>query len=137
MEHPDLTAEGSRTSTTVDVVYRLRVELVDYEPRNVTIRLRNGSHPALKSVHADGPSGPEASPHRYRDDDSLCLFVKGDTVNRRWTPSDGLLALIKLIKRHLFKEAYWRETGEPWLGPDTHGRDSTMHRRLPARAPGR
>jgi hypothetical protein len=35
---------------------------------------------------------------------------------------DGLLMLINLIQAHLFKEAWWRETGGreggEWLGPE-------------------
>lgn len=32
-------------------------------------------------------------------------------------PDDGLLALIDHARVHLFKEAYWRETGF-WPGPE-------------------
>ena len=32
-------------------------------------------------------------------------------------PADGLLTLIELTRVHLFKEAYYRETGE-WLGAE-------------------
>jgi hypothetical protein len=30
---------------------------------------------------------------------------------------DGLLSLFEMTRVHLFKEAYWRETGE-WLGEE-------------------
>lgn len=125
--HPGLTVSGHSRSRDVDVIYRLRVDLAEYEPREVTIRLTNSSHPDLKTVTADGPT---ESPHRY-EDKSLCLHYKWDPVSRRWVASDGLLALIKLTRRHLFREAHWRETGEPWLGPDTHGPPTDSRRRLP------
>jgi hypothetical protein len=32
-------------------------------------------------------------------------------------PSDGLLTLIEMTRVHLFKEAYYRETGQ-WLGEE-------------------
>jgi hypothetical protein len=32
-------------------------------------------------------------------------------------PTDGLLALIEMTRVHLFKEAWYRETGE-WLGEE-------------------
>ncbi len=41
----------------------------------------------------------------YMDDESM-----------KWVREDKLLALIGVIVRHLFKEAWWRETGK-WLGP--------------------
>jgi hypothetical protein len=46
-----------------------------------------------------------------------------DPPEKRWTPEDGLLQLVLHIHVHLFKEAWWRETGE-WLGNQApHGPD--------------
>lgn len=79
-------------------------------------RMEHGS----PKVYADGPT---ESPHRYRaeDDRSLCLWYPSDGPDRKWQPADGLVQLIGMIETHLFKEAYWRETGE-WLGEEgPHG----------------
>ena len=38
-------------------------------------------------------------------------------TEHRWVFEDGLLALMGLVMAHLFKEAWWRETGE-WLGEE-------------------
>jgi hypothetical protein len=35
----------------------------------------------------------------------------------KWLFEDGLVALLGLTAAHLFREAWWRETGE-WLGPE-------------------
>ena len=60
--------------------------------------------------------GPTESPHRYSDK-SLYIWFPSDSERRKWVGSDGLGELIRQIAVHLFKEAYWRETGE-WLGPE-------------------
>jgi hypothetical protein len=81
--------------------------------------------PALTRVYADGPA---ESPHRYaphpKDPQrrtSLCIRYPADPPELRWVPADGLLTLIELTRVHLFKEAYYRETGE-WLGAEvSHG----------------
>ena len=83
------------------------------------IEFHQGCHDSPK-VLADGP---EESPHRYRHEDarSLCLWYPRDGPDRRWVPTDGLVQLIGMVEMHLFKEAYWRETGE-WLGEEgPHG----------------
>jgi hypothetical protein len=87
-----------------------------YEPRNVEIRFEHWSR--VPSIVIDGPS----SPHRYKaDGDSLCIWHPQDPPEQRWIFEDGLLALINHIQAHLFREAWWRETGE-WLGPQApHG----------------
>ena len=70
----------------------------------------------LPEVFADGPTD---SPHRYADRGrtELCLWLPGDELERRWRVEDGLLALFGIATHHLFKEAWWRETGE-WLGEE-------------------
>lgn len=45
------------------------------------------------------------------------MWLPDDPDERRWRPSDGLLKLIDTAVVHLFKELYWRETGE-WLGDE-------------------
>jgi hypothetical protein len=86
-----------------------------YDPRKIQIRFSGNSD--VPSVFADGP---QESPHRYSDG-SLCMWHPRDPVDRRWVFEDGLFALIGLVMVHLFKEAWWRETGE-WLGEEVaHG----------------
>ncbi|MFN6118818.1 MAG: hypothetical protein ACK5CE_04140 [Actinomycetes bacterium] len=60
--------------------------------------------------------GPKASPHRYSDS-SLCMWFPEDPVEARWTVEDGLVELINCIALHLFREEWWRETGE-WVGAE-------------------
>lgn len=95
------------------MTYRLTVAVPEYESRSVTIELVNGYTPFGSKITVDGPT---ESPHRYSDE-SLCIWFPSDSDERRWVGSDGLGELIRQIAVHLFKEAYWRETGE-WLGPE-------------------
>ena len=49
------------------------------------------------------------------------MWYPKDPVDSRWVFVDGLLALIGLVMAHLFREAWWRETGE-WVGEEVpHG----------------
>lgn len=104
------------------VVYRLIVPIPEYEPRRIELHFRRrGAEPRVTRIYADGPT---ASPHRYgphRKDrlqrSSLCIWHPDDPPEQRWLPEDGLLALINHTRIHLFKEAYWRETGE-WIGAE-------------------
>lgn len=50
------------------------------------------------------------SPHRMPDD-TLCLYEPEDPAERRWTASDGLVALLNIVQNHLFCELRWRNTG--------------------------
>lgn len=92
-------------------VYRVRMDVPHYEPLNVEIRFEDWSR--LPRITADGPG----SPHRYDNNGSLCIWHPRAPVDERWVFEDGLLALLNHIQLHLFKEAWWRETGE-WLGPE-------------------
>jgi hypothetical protein len=84
--------------------------------RRVTIRFGPGR--GVPTVDVDVPT----SPHRYTDR-ALCLWYPRDPVARRWRFAAGLTDLLDLITVHLFKEAWWRETGE-WLGEEApHGPD--------------
>jgi hypothetical protein len=85
----------------------------EYDARRVSIQLVNGFAPYGAKITVDGP--PD-SPHRYPDG-SLCIWYPRDPDERKWVGSDGLAELVSHIAIHLFKEAYWRETGE-WLGPE-------------------
>jgi hypothetical protein len=79
----------------------------------VTIRVRNGFGPYYPRVIADGPSD---SPHRYRDN-TICMWHPDDPDEKRWVTEDGLLALARHVQVHLFKEAWFRESGE-WVGEE-------------------
>jgi hypothetical protein len=111
-----------------DIGYRFSatVPVEGYESRRVTVLFR-GRSPSTPVVIADGP---DDSPHRYvkgADRRQLCLWYPGDPAEQRWLPTDGLLALFGIATMHLFKEAWWRETGE-WVGeeyphPEGHMKD--------------
>lgn len=91
-----------------EIVYELIVSVPEYEERRrITIRLRNLVDPSLIGVEVDGPTD---SPHR-RGERGLCLWRYDAAPENQWTPDEGLLALIQYARRHLFQEAYWRETG--------------------------
>ena len=95
--------------------YRATVPVPCYEPRKVRVRFSGMSN--VPSVFADGP---QESPHRYSDD-RLCMWYPDDPIERRGVFEDGLVALIGLVMAHLFRESWWRETGE-WPGEEVpHG----------------
>jgi hypothetical protein len=90
------------------------------EARQVEVRFENGSR--YPKIYADGPTD---SPHRY-EANRLCIWHPNDPPEQKWVFEDGLLMLLNLIQAHLFREAWWRETGGrdggEWLGPEvTHG----------------
>lgn len=48
------------------------------------------------------------------------MWYPWDSTENRWVFEDGLVALLGYIITHLFREEWFRETGE-WLGPEfTH-----------------
>jgi len=95
--------------------YNLRMEVPHYEPRDVRIAFEDWQR--IPKVTCDGPP---SSPHRYADG-SLCMWYPHDPPERKWVFEDGLLMLLNVIQRHLFWEAWWRETDE-WLGDEApHG----------------
>ena len=94
-------------------VYTGKISVPGYEPRCVKIVFPALSEVSVPEIFVDGP---EASPHRYQGG-KLCVWHPDDPEDRRWVPRDGLLGLLDMIAIHLFKEAWWRETGE-WLGDE-------------------
>ena len=92
--------------------YKAIIDVPHYEPRRVEI-LFSKKTPTLVNITADGPT---ASPHRY-DTHRLCIWYPDDPHDKRWVFDDGLLMLLGMVTAHLFREAWWRETGE-WLGPE-------------------
>ena len=95
---------GFRLYFTVDVPH--------YESRRVEVRFLRAAPMGVR-VYVDGP---KESRHRYRGG-SLCMWEPDDPAENQWVFYDGLVALVGHIIVHLFKEAWWRETGE-WLGPE-------------------
>jgi hypothetical protein len=93
-------------------IYTVTIAIPDYEPRRVEI-LFPKRVPSLPKITTDGPTD---SPHRY-DKQELCIWYPDDPEEHRWVFEDGLLVLLGLIAVHLFREAWWCETGE-WLGPE-------------------
>lgn len=111
--YPAINVTATGRSMNAKVVYSLTVEVPEYPSRRVTIALPNWSTPTVASVTADGPT---ESPHRYGGCE-LFIWHPNAPPEERWMPEDGLLALIDHARVHLFKEAYWRETGL-WPGPE-------------------
>lgn len=106
-----------------EIAYGLKVSVPEYEDRSIELVFpRTIARPEFCRVYADGPT---ESPHRYRASDrdkrgrsSLCVWHPDDPPELRWVPEDGLLSLIEMTRLHLFKEAYWRETGD-WPGEES------------------
>ena len=91
----------------------MTISLPHYEARRVQILFQKDS-PRIPRVTADGPV---ESRHRFPSGE-LCMWYPGDPVENQWVFEDGLLALLGHITAHLFREAWWRETGE-WPGPES------------------
>lgn len=111
--HPTLNLTSTGRGCNAEIIYRLIIDVPEYEPRRVVIRMRNGFEPYAANITVDGPAD---SPHRCGND-RLCIWHPNDPPEHAWVASDGLPELISQVTIHLFKEAYWRETGE-WLGPE-------------------
>ncbi len=96
-------------------VYRLPVTVEHYgDERQVEIAFEGSAQ--VPRISVDGPG----SPHRFGDR-TLCIWHPDDPREQRWALTDGLFALIGLIRLHLFREAYWREF-DVWPGPEApHG----------------
>ena len=88
----------------------MTVNVPCYEARCVEIIFRKDS-PKIPRVRADGPV---ESKHRFPTGE-LCMWFSGDSAKNQWIFEDGLVTLIGHVAAHLFREAWWRETGE-WLG---------------------
>jgi hypothetical protein len=93
-------------------VLHVTVDVPGYQQRLIHIAF-DRRHVHVPRVHADGPM---SSKHRYSDG-SLCMWFPPDPEDLKWVRSDGLVALIGYAIAHLFREAWWRETGE-WPGPE-------------------
>jgi len=98
-------------------LYCVRIEVPFYETRHIQIFFVAYGTGDVPIILADGPT---ESPHRFSDFDRkrLCIWYQEDPRDLRWTRQDGLVHLLGLIRAHLFREAWWRDTGYgEWLGP--------------------
>ncbi len=108
-------------------IYKAAIDVPHYEQRHVKIFFPKDA-PTFAKITADGPID---SPHRY-DTHQLCIWYLDDPDENRWVFKDGLPILLGLIAAHLFREAWWRETGE-WLGPEAgHSPTTAFHNRARA-----
>lgn len=116
--YPDLRPQRQGSGwTNAKYVYAVRIDVPDFEARRVSVSFAAFSEPGFPKIRADGP---RQSPHRF-DDGRLCVWHPDDEEDRRWVPSDGLVRILDMVALHLFKEAWWRQTGE-WLGEEhVHG----------------
>lgn len=112
-EYPSLRDKKCKLKGKLWLQYDVNICLQEYDvTRAVTIKLF--SNPSMSpEVMVDGP---EDSPHRYPNG-QLCMWYPKANKTERWIFSDGLLHLLVMVEAHLFREAWWRETGE-WLGPE-------------------
>lgn len=112
-QYPTLTVVNQRKSGKLWREYQVNIRLGEYDvTRLVTIKLFSAHH-AMPEVKTDGPKD---SPHRY-ESGQLCIWYPWTVKSERWIFEDGLLHLLVMTEAHLFREAWWRETGE-WLGPE-------------------
>lgn len=109
---PDLSSVTITSGHDAGRRYRVTIAVQRYEPRRAQILFRKDS-PKIPRVRVDGPV---ESKHRFSSGE-LCMWYAGDPVENQWVFEDGLVALLGHIAAHLFREAWWRETGE-WPGPE-------------------
>jgi len=123
-----LKSANKRSGREIWREYSLTIDVPEYESRKVVIKLKPGSD-NIPRVKADGPT---SSPHRYDNSDGeLCMWYPWDPKENRWVFADGLLHLLVLIQLHLFREAWWRETGGnndgEWLGAEMPHDENIEH----------
>lgn len=125
--HPTLQRKFVHDGEDAGLHYTVLLEVPGYATREVELRFPAGWSATAVRIHVDGP---DDSPHRY-DTGALCVWYPNDPRDRRWERRDGLAQLLDMIAVHLFKEAWWRESGE-WLG-DEAPHDQTEKNHLPRR----
>lgn len=127
-QFPLLNVANKRSGHNIWREYHLTIDVPEYDySHEVVIKLQSDCVRPPR-VTVDGPS---SSPHRYDDGDELCMWYPWDPKENRWVFSDGLLHLLVLIQAHLFREAWWRETGGKkngeWLGPEIPHEENIEH----------
>ncbi len=96
-------------------------------PRRGRLAAPEGSRCPLVLIHLDyffaGTNSVDISPRMtllsilFIKDIVLQADIFVSPAKNRWVFDDGLVTLLGHIAAHLFREAWWRETGE-WLGPE-------------------
>jgi hypothetical protein len=116
------------TATHNELTYQLDDLDIPGDSQRRSIRITFHAQPPYPTYGQRPQDFPRAhatphapSKHRYPDDDALCLWQPLDPPDRRWTSDQGLLVLIELIRRHLFLELQWRQTGTWILEDAPHG----------------
>lgn len=94
--------------------WRVTVNVPVYDEEHV-LRIELDERRAV-SVTAEGWRGPMR--HTFGAN-TLCMWFPKDPPDRQWNRADRLLKLVDTAVAHLFKELYFRETGE-WLGEEVH-----------------
>ncbi len=119
---PGLRSDVVRMGGKRGLCYYASIDVPYYEARSVKILFAADRAADAPIIVADGPI---ESPHRFSDLERtrLCIWHPSDPRESRWTVQDGLVSLLALIKLHLFREGWWRDTGGgEWLGPEAnHG----------------
>jgi hypothetical protein len=110
--YPQLKGATGRHREIYGFAYRVTVEIPTYGTRTLTIIFPRRA-PRNPRVFSDGPF---LGRHRF-DDGSLCMWYGRDPSHQRWVFDDGLHKLIDHAILHLFKEAWFIDTGE-WLGDE-------------------
>ena len=95
-------------------VWRVPIAVPVYD-EDYVLRIELDERRAV-SVTAEGWRGPMR--HTFGAN-TLCMWFPKDPPDRQWNRADGLLKLVDTAVAHLFKELYFRETGE-WLGEEVH-----------------
>lgn len=106
-------------------VWRVRIAVPVYDEQFVLRIEFDERHPVR--VTAEGWQGPMR--HTFGAN-TLCMWFPKDPPDRQWNPADGLLKLVDTAVAHLFKELYFRETGE-WLGEEVHREVPKIEQRAP------
>jgi hypothetical protein len=106
--------DATAALTSEGYVVRFKVSVNHYDPRRIVVIFTGSDEPV---VFADGPT---ESKHRWSTG-ALCMWDPEDPASRRWIRQYGGELLVELIRTHLFREAYWRET-DHWPGKEApHG----------------
>lgn len=122
-EFPLLQINKTGSGWDAEITYTVEVPVPYYEARVIKIRLANGVRPRVLGIWADGP---EDSSHRYNDG-RLCIWHPASPSEEQWTEDEGLLGLIRYTQLHLYREAWVRDTGEPWPGKEAPHETSKEH----------
>ena len=106
-------------------VWRVPVTVPGYE-EDYVLRIELDERRPV-SVRAEGWRGPMR--HTFGAN-TLCMWFPKDPPDRQWNRADGMLKLVDTAGAHLFKELYFRETGE-WLGEEVHRDVPKIEQRAP------